>query len=751
MPVFPPSIAADQRDQARIAALAYLHAVRPDADAVLQQLVDDVRGIFGTDLCMINLVTADMQYFRAWSGDLPAELVVAGHDPRERSMCQYVVDTEQPLVVPNFRASATFHDQYFCVTYGIQFYAGTPLVTSDGQTIGSLCLLHTAPLVFGDDQLVILAAFARAVVGRIEVLGALARERVEHQAKEAVFTALQVATQQDAVRIATELQRTRDISLDIITIIGFDGVIRTINPACQTILGYAPDELVGCSVTDLVHPDDVLTTVHMVGTAVQNFENRYLHKDGNVVWLEWNARPVAEEQVMYCVARDRTARKAVEAQLHHQAFHDPLTGLPNRALFVERLEHVLQRGTRQDRTSAVVLLDLDRFKVINDSLGHVVGDQLLQAAAARLTHCVRPHDTVARFGGDEFTLLLEDIADVHAAVQVAERIAEALAAPFSVGGYEVIVTASLGIALVTTSHDRPNDLLRAADLALYGAKHRGRARYHVFEPRMQVAALARLQGEADLRRALERDELLLYYQPKVALATHTLVGMEALVRWQHPTHGLVAPTTFIPLAEETGLILPLGRWVLAMACRQARRWQAQYPTVPLIMSVNLSARQFQDPALIEDIVAVLRDTGMASNQIQLEITESVVMDDVEATIGTLHRLKALGVQVAIDDFGTGYSSLSYLKHFPIDTLKIDKAFVDGLGRTPHDTAIVEAISMLAHALGLSVTAEGVETATQAAQVQQLGCELGQGYYWAPPLPCAAAAGWVARAAADAHT
>src|SRR5256714_560071 len=432
------------------------------------------------------------------------------------------------------------------------------------------------------------------------------------------------------------------------------------------------------------------------------------------------------------VSHDITQRTRAEAALQHQAFHDALTGLPNRALFLDRLEHALARAHRQAGAVGVLFLDLDRFKLVNDSLGHAAGDLLLVAVAARLKGCLREEDSVARFGGDEFAILLGEVDEVSMTLRTAERIIQALDAPFHLDGHDVVTATSIGIVTSTPQHTPP-DMLRDADVALYRAKNRGRGRYEVFDETMNAQALERLELEADLRGALERGEFTVYYQPKIALATGRVEGMEALGRWQHPRRGLVSPAAFIPLAEETGLIRPLGQWVLEEACRQTKRWHEQMRGLTLVTSVNLSARQFQQPTLVEDVAAALRQSGVDPGCIQLEITESVAMEDAEAAVTTLQQLKALGIQLAIDDFGTGYSSLAYLKRFPVDELKIDRAFVSGLGRDSEDASIVNAVASLGHALNLSIVAEGIETIEEARQVHALGCEVGQGYYFAKPM------------------
>lgn len=429
----------------------------------------------------------------------------------------------------------------------------------------------------------------------------------------------------------------------------------------------------------------------------------------------------------------------------YDAFHDSLTGLPNRDLFVECLGRAIV-NTRHHRSYlfAVLFLDLDRFKVINDSLGHLVGDELLMAVVVRLQASVSMADTVARVGGDDFAILVRNV-DAQSAVDLADRIHQALIVPFELGGQEVFVTASIGIAVggepALAIGQQPEHLLRDAHTAMYRAKALGTGRYQVFNAAMHDLALERLQLETDLRMAVKRREFLLYYQPFVSLASGRIIGFEALVRWQHPQRGLISPVKFIPVAEETGAIVPLGEWVLEEACRQLRLWEGMFDfDRPLIMSVNLSGKQFAQPDLIDRIRAILGTTGLSGQSLKLEITESVVMDDVESAIAVLKEMKALNVKLGIDDFGTGYSSLSYLSRFPTDTLKVDKSFVGlmELESEGENVAIVRTIVALAHALGMDVIAEGVETAAQLARLRAIGCEYGQGYFFAKPLPSEAA-------------
>ncbi len=435
-------------------------------------------------------------------------------------------------------------------------------------------------------------------------------------------------------------------------------------------------------------------------------------------------------------------RKRIEAQLRHDAFHDPLTGLPNRALLLDRLEQAIKINKRRLASLgdecpykfAVLFIDLDGFKVVNDSLGHVVGDRLLGQVACRIKSCMRASDTVARLGGDEFVVLIEDLGDVRDPVKVAERLHQVLVSSFTLEGQEIFVGASIGIVLSSSNYERPSQILRDADIAMYQAKNKGRGRYEIFNDSMHKEALKRLKLENSLRRALELQELKVFYQPIISLASNRLEGFEALVRWQHPQEGLISPADFIPIAEETGLICAIDLWVFQEACEQLRLWQQKFPSLlPLRMSVNLSGRQFSQSNLISDIDRVLKETKIPGQFIKLEITESILIRNASLATEVLKQLRQRNIEICLDDFGTGYSSLSYLHRFPIKTLKIDRYFVKDWHPNSEKVEIVRAIVNLGLNLGLNVIAEGIETAEQSTFLKKLGCHSGQGFWFYPPL------------------
>lgn len=531
-----------------------------------------------------------------------------------------------------------------------------------------------------------------------------------------------------------------------------------VNQCLCDIVGYSEDELRATTFQSITHPDDVgiflghLKEVLEGRILTHQMEKRYRHKLGHDVWVLVGVSLIrdSESKCLHLIfqIQDITDRKRAEQQLVHDAFHDALTGLPNRAWFMEQLEISLdQFRCQKKRMFAVLFLDLDRFKLINDSIGHMVGDQLLIGIANRLRHCLRPSDKVARLGGDEFTILLDSILNAGEAVEIADRVQKHLSQPFNLGGYETFTTVSIGIAFSDPHYEAPEDFLRNADTAMYQAKSLGKARYVIFDKGMHARAVHLLQLESDLRRAIDRSEFFIDYQPIVRLDTGLLMGFEALVRWQHPERGLISPDNFIAVAEETGSIVAIGQWVLLQACLQMKRWQEKHSLgSPLSISVNLSGRQFGHSNLLEQITQILDSTGLDPHSLKLEITESIVMENVESTAGTLEKLRDLGVELSIDDFGTGYSSLSYLHRLPIDTLKIDRSFVSRVGENNENKEIVRTIIMLAQNLGMGVIAEGVETREQLDVLRELGCQSIQGFLMSKPLAPGLAEKWVETAA-----
>jgi diguanylate cyclase (GGDEF)-like protein len=473
------------------------------------------------------------------------------------------------------------------------------------------------------------------------------------------------------------------------------------------------------------------------GRTIREDDARFCGKNGGAIPVAYTASAVMSDGApsgAVIAFRDITERKAFEDELHHHAFYDSLTGLANRRLLVERLDQALRRSAMDRKTHALVFVDVDRFKSINDSLGHVTGDEFLVAIGTRMKGVVRSHDLLARFGGDEFVVLLEDVAGVDVAVAAARRICAAVEQPMVLpDGYELVASVSVGIAL-TEPGKTADDVLRNADVAMYDAKVKGGGGlYKVFDQgSMGSRSSERLQIEADLRKGLERDELEVHYQPFYSLDGQHIVGAEALVRWRHPTNGLISPMRFIPMAEETGLILPIGRYVLATACRQVRSIRDRLG-VDLPISVNLSPRQFQESGLLSRVAAALDAAGLPSELLIFEITETVVMEDLSGAREVMKKLNRLGVGLAIDDFGTGHSSLAYLKQFPVHEVKVDRTFVQGVAESPVDSAIVRAIIDLANAMGILTVAEGVETRDQAAELKRLGCQVAQGFYFSRPL------------------
>ncbi len=566
--------------------------------------------------------------------------------------------------------------------------------------------------------------------------------------------ATQLALALESAALSEEVHRRRSESRfaalvahssDLICVLGADATIEYQSPSSLRVLGYSPEELVGTRFDRLLAPGEGGRVLHVLADGPASpahegdvLECTMLHRDGSPRQFEiLHSNLLDNDDVRGIVlnARDISERKAFEDQLAHQAFHDPVTNLPNRALFVERVRHAIARARRETAGLAVIFLDLDDFKTVNDSLGHASGDELLNVAAQRLVQAVRASDTAARFGGDEFAVLLEDIESIEEAADTAERIIAALGAPTVISGKELAIHASLGISVLDPG--RPSDadeLIRDADAAMYIAKREGKSGYRMFEPEMHEGVMARLELRGDLQRALTGGELELFYQPVVRLSDGEAIGVEALLRWRHPQRGLVAPGDFIPFAEESGLIVPIGRWVLREACRQAVAIDRQVPCdPPLTMSVNLSVKQLQHSDIVADVRDALQAAGLPAEMLMLEITETVLMTDTDLAVERLAELRELGVRLAMDDFGTGYSSLSYLNRFAVDVLKMDRSFLRE-GATPEASGLASAVVALGETLRLDVVAEGIELSEQWISLRELGCTRGQGFFFARPMP-----------------
>jgi diguanylate cyclase (GGDEF)-like protein/PAS domain S-box-containing protein len=546
------------------------------------------------------------------------------------------------------------------------------------------------------------------------------------------------AVRQNEARFRSLVQH----SSDVIIVTRANGTMRFVSPSANRVFGYDPSEMVGRPIATLLHPDDrerattLFENVSRTPGVTGPVEWRFRQPDGSWLSAEILATNLTGDPTVRGIVlntRDVSERKRLEEQLTHQAFHDPLTGLANRALFRDRVSHALALAQRQSHPITVLFLDLDDFKRVNDSLGHAEGDRLLIGAAERFLSCARTADTVARLGGDEFAILIEHAAEPDGRGEVLERLGTAMGHPFTLSGNQVQVTASIGVATAAIG-DTADDLLRNADVAMYAAKRRGKGRSETYESRMYADVRHRLEMEAALRAAIDRGELMLHYQPIVRLVTGAIDGVEALVRWEHPTYGRLLPQHFVPLAEETGLIVKLGCWVLDEACRQVQAWRLAYPEAPLSVSVNISGRQLQGPGIGDALGDALASSGVDPSAVILEITESVLMQQTDSVLERLQALKKLGVRLAIDDFGTGYSSLSYLQRFPIDILKIAKPFVEEVALGAERAALARAIIGLSDTLRLQTVAEGIEMAEQRAALIELGCPLGQGHHFSRAVP-----------------
>ena len=528
-------------------------------------------------------------------------------------------------------------------------------------------------------------------------------------------------------------------SSDLVTVVDLDGTLRYVSPSVEKLLGYDAAALEGTSLAELLNSDEAAKVLGFVLGENEDFSLEFALRKSDGSWLETetlrtNLLDDPSVNGIVLNTRDITERKAFQNQLEHHAFYDSLTDLANRALFRDRVNHALAAARRTNGTVVTLFMDLDDFKIGNDTHGHAVGDALLKAVGARVSSCLRGGDTVARLGGDEFAVLLGETTDI-APVEVASRIMRALEAPFRLSGQELHIRSSIGIAFASGKEgdSATDELLRNADVAMYVAKNHGKGRCEVYQPTTHKTVMRQLELRTDLQRALERGEFVLHYQPLVALDTERISGLEALIRWEHPERGTIPPLEFIPLAEESGMIIPLGRWVLETACQEAARLHKLYPAEPLLsMSVNLSAKQLQSPTVVADVRNALNASGIDPSTLTLEVTESAMMQNMELSVLRLQELRDLNVRIAIDDFGAGYSSLGYIRQFPVDILKVDKSFIDRIDEGDEELALTAAIIDMAKVLNIKPVAEGVERIEQAQALVGLGCDFAQGYYFAKP-------------------
>ena len=701
-------------DAERLAALRRFGILDTAPEVRFDDLVRLAASICGTPMAAVSLVDEDRQWFKARLG------LDVDQTPISDALCAHTIDQREVLEVPDARQDPRFAGSGLVVgPPHLAFYAAAPLVTPEDHAIGTVCVLDCEPRRLDETQRQAL----RVLADQAMALVLLHQQALLTQRLEARFRAL--------------VER----STDLILLVDADGSFRYISPAAREILGHEPDARGLTGLGDVVLEPDVREVLEVAlaapsGSPFTLPEARLRRQDGSVVVLDVRGTNLLDDPAVEAIvlnARDITERRALEDRLAHGALHDELTGLPNRQLLRDRLAGALARVARDGCQVGVLFCDLDRFKVVNDSSGHSVGDEVLVQVADRLASTVRSTDTVVRFGGDEFVVVVDGVDDAVEVADLADRVRSALLAPVVVHGHEVPTSVSIGYVVAGGGAD-PERLVSDADAAMYLAKERGRNRIEPFGSELHARVLTRLDEERALRRALDDGELVLHYQPIVDLPAGRTTGAEALVRWDRPGHGLVLPTSFIAMAEETGLIVELGDWVLDTALAQLRRWREAHPEADPSVAVNVSARQLGSGNLAATVADAIDRHGVDPWAVTLELTESTLMGDVDRSTRTLEALRDTGVTIAIDDFGTGYSSLAYLKSLPIDTLKIDRSFVVNVGRDPYDTAIVRAVASIGRVLDLRVVAEGVETADQAAQVLALGCARAQGHHFGVAVP-----------------
>jgi len=721
-----------RREKALRAAGASL-VTATNREGIYAATIEAARSLVGHDAMIRVLISPDAD--EVGKSEAPTDFRVAAAAGGETHVLESTI-SEDVLPLDALRQMRA-HESHHVATSANALTAATG-ITDDATYV------ITTPLFIMD------ALQGVIVVAGTGVLGKAGRDALQALSSQVALALESAAVTEQLVRRQSEARFSSLVqnSTDVVMVVEADSTIRYMSPSVERVLGHPAGDLEARKLTELIHPDDKANVLQFLTGGAREGDSRpaltefrMRHRDDFWLHVETlRTNLLHDENVRGIVlnTRDVSERKAFEEQLAHQAFHDSVTGLANRALFKDRVEHALERQSRADAPVSVLFMDLDDFKTINDSLGHAAGDRLLAEVGERVKNSLRTADTAARFGGDEFAVLLEDGGDGITAAEVAARILDSLEGPFHLEAKDVFVRASIGIASAEhTDKSGPEgaeELLRNADVAMYMAKEGGKGRYQVFEPAMHDTALKRLELKADLQRAVDNHEFVLHYQPVIELATGMIDGFEALLRWVHPQRGMIPPLDFIPLAEETGLIVPIGKWVLHEAALRGKALQERYPSEPpLHMAVNLSVRQLQRPEIVSEVAEILMETGLDPFDLVLEITESVMMQDMELSIQRLAELKELGVRLAVDDFGTGYSSLNYIRRFPVDILKVDKSFVDGVNEGGEESALTAAIIELASILKLRPVAEGIERADQLEKLLDLKCDLGQGYYFAKPL------------------
>ncbi len=758
------NVSLPANEEARLAALHHCQILDTEPEERFDKITKLAAEVCDAPMAALCFVTADTVWPKSQFG------LTQNETNRQNSFCGWTILDSDVLVIPDATADERHKKNELVIgEEAVRFFAGVPILTRDGFAIGALSVFDRRSKELNPTQIKMMRYLSELVMAQIE-LNSLANsvkdantERDQSRQRltlnEKLLARVEHHSITQAKQIAALKKQIKDLETNseryvLAATSANDGIWDWDVKTNAIFLDERWTEMLGLEEENLpremdawlsmIHSEDVelfKTDIEACiageGSLFKN-EHRLMHQDGSYRWVL--ARGLAARDVSGSVYRiagaitDITDSKGVEQQLLHNAFHDVLTGLPNRALFMDRLKRSLNRAKhRPDYLFAALFLDLDRFKVINDSLGHQVGDELLIGIARRLEKCMRPGDMIARLGGDEFAVIIDNLKSTDDATQAAERLHQEISVPYMLSGREVYASASIGIALSHAHHDTAEDFLRAADTAMYHAKNRGRGCVELFDTEMHARAVGQLQVETDLRRALQREEFRTFYQPIVATDTRQVRGFEALVRWEHPEQGLVSPVKFMPVAEETGLVIPIDQWVLREACTQLRLWQQEFPMNPLLsVSVNLSGKQFAHPDLCEKVRKILDETGVIPLSIKLEITESSLVENPDAAAQILRQLKELGVRISLDDFGTGYSSLSYLHRFPIDVLKIDRSFVNRMS-VAKNSEIVRTIITLAINLGMEVIAEGVETEEQVAQLASMRCDYVQGYLFSQPI------------------